>query len=112
LPQLDVTPSPVSFRRTEALSVEISWRFFQRRTLPAVVAVVAKSDTEDKAKADTDHESVPKEPVAKKQCSDSNVEEEDFTSLLLKLYTKAKNIEVQKRAGDKKSFLSRTGPSF
>jgi hypothetical protein len=37
-------------------------------------AIAAQADTEGKAKADTDHKSVPEEPVAKKQSSDSIVD--------------------------------------
>jgi hypothetical protein len=70
----------------------------------------AKTDTEDRAKADTEYESISEE--AKKHSSDSNIEEEDLASLLVKLYTKAHNIEVQKKAGGKKSYPSRTKPSF
>jgi hypothetical protein len=64
----------------------------------AFQSVIAKSDTEDKAKADKDHKSVPKESVAKKQSGDSNVEEEAFASLLFDLNTKAKSI-VKSRKG-------------
>jgi hypothetical protein len=75
-------------------------------------AIAAQADTEGKAKADTDHKSVPEEPVVKKQSKGSIVKEEDLVSLLVELYNEAKNIEVQRKAGDKKSYPSRTGPRF
>jgi hypothetical protein len=58
----------------------------------------------------TEDDSVSEE--RKKQSSDSNVEEEGLASLLVKLYTQASNIEVQKKAGDKKSYPSVIRPSF
>jgi hypothetical protein len=63
----------------------------------------AKVDTEDKAKVDTDHEPVPEKPVAKKQSSDSDVE--DLACLLVKLYIRAHNIKSKGRPVARRAIL-------